>query len=172
MIKSKLTNGEIGEFYWGYINRIPDDAELIQTLEENTKEFSEFLKTIPQDRWSYRYEPGKWSILEMVQHIIDTERIFQYRALCFARNENGPLPGFDHDIYVLNSDAENREPEDLIAEFKCVRESCLYLYKSLSEDKLKVNGNMNDMNATPRAIGYIMAGHALHHKEVITNKYL
>ena len=172
MIKSELTKGEIGEFYLGYIDRIPENAELIQTLEENTKEFSEFLSTIPEDRWDYRYAPGKWTILEMVQHIIDTERIFQYRALCFARNENASLPGFDHDIYVLNSDAEKRDPYDLIAEFKCVRESCLFLYKSLSEDKLKVSGNMNDMNATPRAIGYIMAGHALHHKEVITNKYL
>ena len=172
MIKSELTKGEIGEFYLGYIDRIPEDAELIQTLEENTKEFSEFLSTIPEDRWDYRYAPGKWTILEMVQHIIDTERIFQYRALCFARNENASLPGFDHDIYVLNSDAEKRDPNDLVAEFKCVRESCLFLYKSLSEDKLKVSGNMNDMNATPRAIGYIMAGHALHHKEVITNKYL
>lgn len=172
MIKSELTHGEIGDFYWGYINRIPDDAELIETLRKNTKEFSDFLNSIPEDRWLYRYSPEKWSILEMFQHIIDTERIFQYRALCFARNEHNALPGFDHDIYVLNSDAEKRNPADLIKEFKSVRESCLFLYKSFSEDRLKLSGNMNDMNATPRAIGFIMAGHALHHKDIISNKYL
>lgn len=172
MIKSELTKGEIGEFYWGYIDRIPDDADLISTLKKNTREFSDFLSAIPEDRWNYRYSPEKWSILEMVQHIIDTERIFQYRALCFARNEHNSLPGFDHDIYVLNSDAEKRTPADLIEEFKSVRQSGLFLYKSFSEDRLKLSGNMNDMNATPRAIGFIMAGHALHHKDIISNKYL
>ncbi|CAL66461.1 DinB family protein [Christiangramia forsetii] len=172
MIKSELKQGEIGDFYWGYINRINDDADLIETLKDNTKEFSEFLESIPKDKWDYRYSPEKWSILEMIQHIIDTERIFQYRALCFARNENGSLPGFDHDVYVLNSDAEKRKPADLIEEFKCVRESCLFLYKSFSDERLQIIGNMNDMNATPRAIGFIMAGHALHHKEIISNKYL
>jgi len=172
MIKSELTQGEIGDFYWDYINRIPDDADLIQTLRDNTEEFSDFLESIPKEKWNHRYSPEKWSILEMIQHIIDTERIFQYRALCFARNENGSLPGFDHDIYVLNSDAEKRKPVDLIKEFKCVRESCLFLYKSFSEKRLQVTGNMNDMNATPRAIGFIMAGHALHHKDIISKKYL
>ncbi|MCB7480055.1 DinB family protein [Christiangramia sediminis] len=172
MIKSDLTKGEIGDFYWGYIDRIPPDAKLIETLEKNTEEFSEFLKSIPEDRWQYRYSPVKWSILEMVQHIIDTERIFQYRALCFARNEPNPLPGFDHDIYVLNSEAEKRKAADLIEEFKIVRRSCLFLFKSFSEKRLKLSGNMNDMNATPRALGFIMAGHALHHKDVISNKYL
>jgi len=172
MIKSELTQGEIGKFYQGYINRIPDDAELINTLEENTREFNDFLKSIPENKWNYRYSSEKWSILEMVQHIIDTERIFQYRALCFARNENGALPGFDHDVYVLNSDAEERTPADLIKEFKCVRESCLFLYKSFSEKRLQNAGNMNDVNATPRAIGFIMAGHALHHQEIISSKYL
>ncbi|SDR82500.1 DinB family protein [Gramella sp. MAR_2010_147] len=172
MIKSDLTKGEIGDFYWGYINRIPGDAELIQTLRNNTKEFSDFLESIPEDKWAHRYAPEKWSILEMVQHIIDTERIFQYRALCFARNENAALPGFDHDVYVLNSDAEIRKPSDLIEEFNSVRDSGIFLFKNLTEQKLKLNGNMNDMNATPRAIGFIMAGHALHHKEIISNKYL
>lgn len=172
MKKSDLTKGEIGEFYWRYINRIEDEADLIETLKDNTQEFVDFLKSIPEDKWTYRYASEKWSILEMIQHIIDTERIFQYRALCFARNEAKPLPGFDHDIYVLNSDAEMRKPENLIEEFKCVRESALFLFKSFSEEKLELKGNMNDMNATPRALGFIMAGHVLHHIEVISNKYL
>ena len=172
MIKSDLRKGEIGEFYAGYVDRIPGDAELIQTLNDNSEDFSKFLKSIPEGKWEYRYAPEKWSLLEMVQHIIDTERIFQYRALCFARNEKKSLPGFDHDIFVLNSNADKRDPADLIEEFDVVRKSCLFMFKSFSEKSLKIEGNMNDVIATPRAIGFIIAGHVLHHKEIITNKYL
>ncbi|MBT8295863.1 MAG: DinB family protein, partial [Gramella sp.] len=163
MKKSQLTHGEFGEFYSGYISRIDDDAELINSLEENTGEMVKFYKTIPADKWNFRYQPEKWSILEMVQHIIDTERIFQYRALSFARNEKHPLPGFDHDLYVLNSGSENRSGNELIEEFKSVRQSGIYLFKSFTDKMLEMVGNMNDVNASPRAIGFIMVGHALHH---------
>lgn len=172
MKKSELTNGEIGEFYRGYIHLIDEETELVPGLERNSKEFIEFLKSIPSSRWIYRYKPEKWSVFEMIQHIIDTERIFQYRALCFARNEHNPLPGFDQDLYVLNSHPEKRKPSDLIEEFKSVRESGIYLYKSFSETMLKIIGNMNDVNASPRGIGFIMIGHALHHKDILKNRYL
>ncbi len=172
MKKSELTKGEIGDFYWDYINRMPDEAELVTSLQKNTEEMVEFLKSIPSNKWNHRYQPEKWSILEMIQHLIDTERIFQYRALCFARNEQNPLPGFDHDLYVLNSGAEKRKLPDLIEEFKTVRHSGIFLYKSFSETMLKLNGNMNDMNASPRAIGFIMIGHALHHRDILKNRYL
>ncbi|TBW29094.1 DinB family protein [Gramella sp. KN1008] len=172
MKKSELTRGEIGDFYWGYINLIPEDAELIDTLKKNTDEILEFLKTIPGEKWRYSYAAGKWSVLEIVQHLIDTERIFQYRALCFARNESKSLPGFDHDAYVLNSSSERREPDELLKEFRAVRESGIFLFKSFTDQMLGVKGMMNDMTATARAIGFIMAGHALHHKDIITNRYL
>ncbi len=172
MKKSKLTHGEFGDFYSGYIAKIEDDADLLTTLQTNTEEMISFFKTIPSEKWSYRYKPEKWSILEMVQHIIDTERIFQYRALCFARNEQKSLPGFDHDLYVLNSHSEHRSTADLIEEFEIVRKSGILLYKSFTVDMLSVIGNMNDVNGSPRAIGFIMVGHALHHKEIITNRYL
>ena len=172
MKKSKLTHGEFGEFYSGYISRIDEDAELIESLEANTLEMVDFYKTIPSDKWNFRYQPEKWSILEMVQHIIDTERIFQYRALCFARNEQQPLPGFDHDLYVLNSGSEHRSGNNLIEEFNTVRQSGIYLYKSFTDKMLATLGNMNDVNASPRAIGFIIVGHALHHKEILSNRYL
>lgn len=172
MKKSELTKGEIGDFYWGYIDRIPSDATLVETLENNTKEFITLLEEIPEEKWTYKYAPEKWSILDMIQHIIDTERIFQYRALSFARNEKKPLPGFDHDIYVLNGAAENRKPEDLIAEFGAVRQSAIWLFRSMNEKMMALIGNMNDMNASPRAIGFIMPGHVLHHMDVLKQKYL
>ena len=172
MKKSELRNGEFGEFYSGYIARIDDDAELISSLEENSREMAEFFKSIPSEKWNHRYQPEKWSILEMVQHIVDTERIFQYRALSFARNEQNPLPGFDHDLYVLNSGSENRKPSELIEEFEAVRKSGMFLYKSFTDEMLKIIGNMNDANASPRAIGFIMIGHTLHHKDIINSRYL
>lgn len=172
MRRSELTLGEIGEFYRGYINLIPGEAKLVETLQQNTKMIHDFLKTIPSEKWLFRYSSEKWSLLEMVQHIIDTERIFQYRALSFARNERQSLPGFDQDNYVINSGADTRSPADLIQEFRAVRESGILMYKGFTDDMLKRSGKMNDMNATPRAIGFIMVGHALHHKEVISKKYL
>lgn len=172
MKKSELTKGEIGDFYWGYINLLPDDAELIDTLKRNTEEIIEFLKSVPTEKWRYSYSEGKWTVLEMVQHIIDTERIFQYRALCFARNESQSLPGFDHDTYVLNSASHKREPAALIQEFRAVRESGLYLFRSFTDEMLAIKGTMNEITATARAIGFIMAGHALHHKDIIIKRYL
>jgi len=172
MKKAQLTNGEFGEFYSGYINRLDDDAELISSLEDNTSEMVEFLKTIPSEKWDYRYKPEKWSIKEMIQHIIDTERIFQYRALCFARNDQNALPGFDHDLFVLNSGGENRSGAELIEEFKAVRQSGIFLYKSFTDVMLKIIGNMNDVNTSARAIGFIMVGHAQHHMDVLSNRYL
>lgn len=172
MKRSQIVHGEIGEFYWNYINLISEEAELVETLKKNTQEFCDFLKTVPQDKWQYVYASDKWSIAQMVQHILDTERIFQYRALCFARGETKALPGFDHDFYAMNCPAKNREAEDLIQEFRANRESCIFLFKSFSDEMLMKPGNMNEMNATPRAIGFIMAGHVLHHMNILKNRYL
>jgi hypothetical protein len=172
MKKSELTNGEFGDFYFGYLDRLEDDAELIATMEKNTREMLSFFESIPSEKWNHRYKPEKWSILEIVQHLIDTERIFQYRALCVARNEQNLLPGFDHDVYVLNSASEKRTSSDLIEEFKGVRASGQFLFKSFTDDMLKLIGNMNDANASPRAIGFIIVGHALHHRDIISNRYL
>ncbi len=172
MKRSELSYDEIGEFYWNYINLIPEEAELIEYLQKNTYEICEFLKSIPEDKWSFSYDPEKWNVAEVIQHILDTERIFQYRALCIARGENNPLPGYDHDFYAMNSGGENRSSESLIKEFRAIRESGIFLYKSFSDVMLKKKGNMNNMNATPRAIGFIIAGHSLHHKDIISKRYL
>lgn len=167
-----LKKEEIGEFYWRYINLLPEDKELLDILKDSTEDFVDFLKTIPSERWIHRYAPDKWSILEMIQHIIDTERIFIYRALCFARNEKQALPGFDHDSYVENSHAEARDFNDLINEFKLVRTSASMLFMSFNDEMLRNQGSMSGVPATARAIGFIMAGHAKHHKDIIKKRYL
>lgn len=172
MNRKDLKKDEIGEFYWRYINLIPEKDELIETLEKNTAEICHFLLSLPKEKWTYRYENGKWSILEMVQHIIDTERIFQYRALCLARGEEKSLPGFDHDKYVEVSEAGNRKGEELVEELRSLRKSGIWMYRSFSEKMLSRRGTVNDNPATPRAIGFVMAGHAMHHRNIIIEKYL
>ncbi|MEO2061449.1 MAG: DinB family protein [Christiangramia sp.] len=172
MNRSELQPNEIGNYYWRYINLLPEKADLIDTLISNTHDFVGFLNELPKDKWHYSYEDGKWNILEMLQHIIDTERVFQYRALSFARGEEKPLPGFDHDRFAEMSDAGRRLPKDLISEFQANRDSAIYLFKSFNQEMLKRTGNMNGVPASPRAIGFIMAGHVLHHIDLITKKYL
>ncbi len=172
MKRKDLKKDEIGEFYWRYINLIPENRSLIETLEKNTAETCQFLQTLPTEKWAYSYEEGKWSILEMVQHIIDTERVFQYRALCIARGEDKSLPGFDHDNYVKNSEAENRIGDELVEEFRTLRKSGIWMYRSFGENMLTRKGLMNENPATPRAIAYVMAGHAQHHRNIISERYL
>lgn len=171
MKRKQIESTHIGEYYWNYINLIPAETDLIMALDENTKAMIHFFKKIPLEKWNHRYAPEKWSILEMVQHIIDTERIFQYRALAIARNEKTALPGYDHDDYVKFS-LNDREPESLIEEFEAVRRSGVLLFKSFSEEMLFRLGSMNGLPATPGAIGFILPGHCLHHKKIITERYL
>lgn len=172
MKRGDLEREEIATFYWRYLDLIPESAGLIDTLQKNTDEISNFLQTIPSEKWDYSYDKGKWTILEMIQHIIDTERIFQYRALSIARGEKISLPGFDHDDFVLHSQGNDRKPEDLIEEFKAVRKAGILMFKSFSGEMLSRRGIVIENAATPRAIGFIMPGHALHHKSIINERYL
>ena len=172
MNRSELQQDEIGEFYWRYIKKLPENADLVDTLISSTHDFTSLLNELPKNKWHYRYEDDKWSILEMLQHIIDTERVFQYRALCIARGEEKPLPGFDHDLFARNSDAGRRLPKDLISEFQINRDAIIHLFKSFNHEMLKRVGNMNGSPASARAIGFVMSGHVLHHAEIIKSKYL
>lgn len=172
MKRGDLEREEIGEFYWRYLDLIPESAGLIDTLEKNTAEISHFLQSIPNNKWNYSYAEEKWTILEMIQHIIDTERIFQYRALSIARGEKKSLPGFDHDEFVLQSHGNDRSPADLIEEFIAVRKAGILMFKNFNREMLSRRGTVIENNATPRAIGFIMAGHAHHHRNIINERYL
>ncbi|AVR46274.1 DNA damage-inducible protein DinB [Christiangramia fulva] len=172
MKRKELQKNEIGDFYWRYINLIPEDASLIETLEKNTAEICHFLLSLPQEKWEYRYENEKWSILEVIQHIIDTERVFQYRALSIARGEEKPLPGFDHDQYVKASEAGTRKGAELVEEFRTLRKAAIWMYRNFNEKMLSRQGTVNGNPASPRAIAFVMAGHALHHKNIINERYL
>ena len=166
-----LKNNEFGSFYKSYID-LCDDKDLILSLEYNLEQTVKFLTNIPAMKRSFRYEVGKWSIMELIQHLIDTERVLSYRALRFARKDKTELPGYNHDDYVTQASKQERFFEELIEEFKTVRNSSILLFKSFNNDMLLSKGIANNNNMSVRAIGFILIGHCNHHCKVIKRKYL
>ena len=158
-------------YYDKYISMVPDD-DILAVLESQMEDTAGFLGTIPESQASFRYAPDKWSIKELVGHVIDGERVFAYRALRFARNDKTPLPGFEQDDYVRNGAFDNCRLSDLAAELKSVRQATLFLFKHLDEDAWKRRGVANDDEVSVRALAYIIAGHELHHREILRTRYL
>lgn len=158
-------------FFHKYINLVQGD-DLNALLTQNQNEIQIFLADIPEEKWMFRYAQGKWSIRELVQHLTDTERIFTYRALCFSRGETQPLPGFDENTYAAASRADSRTKQHLLDEWNAVRQATVLLFQGLDEPALEQTGTANNNPISVRAIGFIIAGHALHHKNVLQEKYL
>lgn len=168
---SKPALESIPSFYHNYVKLAPD-GNVAEALANNTTTVRSFLKNIPEDKWDYRYAEGKWSIKEMVQHLIDAERIFAYRALCIARGESQSLPGFDENTYAASVNPSNRSKEELLEEFSTVRKSNEILFRSLGEENLTRTGIANNNPISANAIGFITVGHALHHLNVLKERYL
>jgi len=131
-----------------------------------------FFASVPEDRHNYAYAPGKWTMKEMLQHIIDTERIFNYRALAFARKEQASLPSFDEDAYAASSNANNRNWNDLCEELKAVRKSTGIMYNSFDKNTLLNSGIANNKPMTVLAMGFTTIGHVYHHVKVTRDRYL
>ncbi|SHF56818.1 DinB superfamily protein [Salegentibacter echinorum] len=172
MTANNLTSAEYKEFYGRYIKKIPGNLRLGILLEENRDEFLKFLERIAPENLDYAYAQGKWSIAEVLQHIIDVERIFQYRALCIAREPGIVLPGYDHEAYASTSKANRRTLHSLKDEFTAVRNSGIVMYESFSNEMLLNLGSVSGGNTSCRATGFIVAGHTLHHMEIIKEYYL
>ena len=169
MNKSQLT--EVPPFYTNYV-KLVETNHLIEALMENKESTEFFFKTIPKEKEDFRYAEGKWSIKEVLSHIIDTERIMAYRALRFARNDQTPLPGFEENDYVKYAGATGRFMEDIIGEFLANRASRISLFKSLSEEAVLRTGTANNSKISVLALGFIIVGHTLHHKNIIRERYL
>ncbi|MDX1773595.1 DinB family protein [Oceanihabitans sediminis] len=168
---SQLQKEEYHTFYQTYIDKA-GDLDLLEGLEFGFKETLELFESIPNEVYDYAYAEGKWTIKELLQHIIDTERVFAYRALCFARKERAVLPGFNEDDYADCSFANRRTKDDLLEEYVNVRKSTISLFRSFSDDMLFQNGVASDVNITVRAIGFILVGHEKHHCMVVAERYL
>jgi len=158
-------------FYEGYINLVINDD--LQTVLTNVyKSSMETLQGISEDKSNYAYAEGKWTIKDIVQHLIDSERIFAFRALCFSRGEQQKILGYDHDSYVKNANANSRSYDSILTEFKNCHQSTMDMINSFSENMLKMEGNANDSDIKVLDLIYIMAGHQKHHMNVLRERYL
>lgn len=166
-----LDASEYHSYYKPYIAAL-GDVDLLVNLKEGLQSFLKFIETIPEDKLSYSYEDGKWSVAEVIVHLIDTERIFQYRALRFARNDKTTVIGFDQDFYVPNSKANLRTKKSIALEYKSVREASITLFESFDEENLKNLGTASGSNMSVRALGFVICGHLVHHKNSIKERYL
>lgn len=164
-------NDEYPGYYEPFI-RLSSPGEMISVLKETGDQILEFISSIPNEKADFKYETDKWSVKEVLIHIIDTERIYSYRALRFARNDKTELPGFDENHFGLHCNAAQRTLKDLLEEFSIVRKSTIALYQSFDQENLLKSGIANEKRMTVRAIGHIMAGHALHHCNIIRERYL
>lgn len=171
MTVKDLNIKEYNTFYQPYIN-VCGNFELIEGLTKNLVNTTNLFKEIPANKHEYSYEEGKWTIKEILQHLIDSERIFAYRALRIAREDKTNIPGYEHNDYVPVSRANNRNYLDLIEEFKVLRASNICLFESFDEQMLLNIGTANNDSISVRAIGFIMVGHYNHHLNVIKKRYL
>lgn len=171
MNSNQLLENEYAGFFSTYIKNL-NSINLIEELEISLHEFIKFVQNIPMDKFDYRYAEGKWTIKEIIQHIIDTERIFSYRALRISRNDKTPLPGFDENEYVDNSSGNKRSLQDLLTEMAVVRQSTLSLFKSFSNEQLLRIGTVSNNQISVRAIGFIIIGHQNHHRKIFEERYL
>jgi uncharacterized damage-inducible protein DinB len=169
-----MKNLEINEFspyYENYIKLVPG-TDINKELIRQKEELLHFYKSIPVFKQEYKYAEGKWTIKDIILHLIDAERIFAYRALRISRSDTTPLPGFDENDYVSMANANDREFESLLSEFETVREATISLFASFTDLDLLRLGTASNASVSVRAIGYIILGHELHHKNVILERYL
>lgn len=168
---AKPDSSDYAPYYEGYISLVAEN-NVNQALLNSLKNDLDFLKIIPQAKVNSTYADGKWTLKEVVKHIIDCERVFAYRALTFARRDKTELPGFDHNFYVKTSEVINQSYTEMIDEFEAVRVSTIHLFKSLSQFQLDATGVANKNKVTVNALGFIIVGHSLHHLNIINQKYL
>ncbi|WP_417355025.1 DinB family protein [Flavobacterium sp.] len=169
---TELSNTEYAPYYETYLPNIDDTYTLTEWLEVSVHEFVHFIQDIPMDKHGYRYAEDKWTIKEIIQHVIDTERVFAYRALRISRNDKTPLPGFDENDYVSNTDAENRSLQDILTELALVRQSSLVMFKSFSQDQLLRRGEASGHEVSVRALAFLITAHQYHHMKIFKERYL
>ncbi|UOQ96114.1 alpha/beta hydrolase-fold protein [Hymenobacter sp. 5317J-9] len=172
MSTTRPAEGDFLPYAGNYINLVPDGADPVEALRTQPQQLHAAFAGLSEGQTEQAYAPGKWTLKEMLLHQIDTERIFAYRALRFARGDSQNLPGFEQDDYVAHSGANARPLASLLAEYDAVRAATLALAESLTEDQLNRRGAANNGPATVRALLFITAGHELHHLNIIRERYL
>jgi uncharacterized damage-inducible protein DinB len=172
MKSNQLQSNEYAGYYAPYVQSVSNEYTLIEELEISVHRLIKFVQNIPLDKFDYRYEEGKWTIKDILQHLIDAERIFAYRALRFSRNDQTQLASFDENEYVIEANANRRSIQDLLTELAVVRQSTLSLFRSFSQEELVRNGIASNNPMSVRALGFVIIGHQNHHQRIFEERYL
>lgn len=167
---SQFSIEEIPTFYHRYVEPLKGKS-LIDILETTGRKTQAFLKDLEESNGDFRYSAGKWSVKEVICHMLDAERVFCFRAMTFARNDKTALPGFDENTYAPQANAEARTIAQLAQEASRLRATTIDLFKSFSNEMLSRTGVANKGDFTVRGIGYIIAGHELHHLTILQERY-
>ena len=168
---AKPQANEYAEYYGKYVSLVPE-GDVVETLARQSGETLALLRSIPESRAGHAYEPGKWTIRQLVGHVIDGERIFAYRALAIARGERASLPGMEQDEYMEHSNFDARTLGSLCEEFEHVRRANVLMMRGFDADAWARRGVASDNEVTVLALAYVIAGHELHHVNVLRVKYL
>ena len=171
MIVARPVAGEYAPFYTGYISAVPE-GDLLQLLAAQRDDTVRLLGPLDDTRATHRYAEGKWSIAEVLGHIIDAERVFTYRALTFARGDASALPSFDENAWAVVSNAGRRPMHSLLTEYRAVREATLQLFQSFGDEEFARSGVASKNPVSVRALAYIVVGHERHHLRILRERYL
>ncbi|WP_067147727.1 DinB family protein [Pseudotamlana agarivorans] len=169
---ASLSPSEYPEFYKTYIDKVPTDLDLLEALEKGRTTVLHDFKSIPEAKLSWRYAPGKWTIKEVLQHIIDNERVFSYRCFRISRQDKTNLPGYEQDDFVATSNANEKSLKDLIEAYEAVRRNTMVLLNEMSETEFKHMGMVSGNPMSARAAAFVIVGHEIHHLQVLQQKYL
>ena len=163
---------EAAEYYFTYIDKVPSGQDVRAVIGAQLDEVLELLNGISEEKSLYRYAPGKWSIRESVGHLNDTERLFVFRAMWFARGLPEPLPSFDQDVALAGARFDDRTLKDLVEEFRAIRSATQRFFASMPDDAWAKRGVASGKEFTVRALAYIVAGHTTHHLDLLRERYL
>ena len=164
------TTAEAAEYYFTYIGKVPD-GDVVEHLGKQIVETRAMLDSVDEERAGFRYQPDKWSVKQVVGHVADTERIFAYRALAFSRGDSQAIPGMDQDLWMNESRFDELPLTAILADLVAIREGTLTLFQSLSEEQWQRRGIASDVEFQAGAITWIIAGHELHHRGVLEERY-
>ena len=164
--------GEYAPFHETYLNAVPSRGAPLALLKKSFKETQQLLGSLPEEMGDFAYEPGKWTIKQLMMHIIDTERVFAYRTLSFMRADRIGLPGFNQDFWMEQVDVSNRSIKDLLKEWKAVRDNSIFLCQQCTEEQSTFVGTASNWKVSVRAYFFIMVGHHLHHLGILKERYL
>ena len=168
-----IPKNEYAAYFEHYMQLVAvKNRSILENLQHSQQDFDSVMRNLPEEKHSFSYAPGKWTLKELIQHIIDTERIFCYRALCFARNDKTALPGFDQDVFVDYGNANQLDYFDLLDEMATLRKSSIQLFQSFSEEALLRIGIASENEMSVRALGYLFSGHQIHHLNIVKERYL